>query len=124
MSAAIDPHDGFGISARQWRRRVFAATWLSYAGYYFCRKPFFIAKPALSEELGWDPVMLGYIGTAYLIAYTLGQFVSGLALANGTDVLLSYGVNDCEARLAALPLERVWGLLRPLAPDAPAICER
>ncbi len=79
MSAAIDPHDGFGISARQWRRRVFAATWLSYAGYYFCRKPFFIAKPALSEELGWDPAMLGYIGTAYLVAYTIGQFIAGAA---------------------------------------------
>ena len=64
---------------RQWRRRVFAATWLSYAGYYFCRKPFFIAKPALSEELGWDPAMLGYIGTAYLVAYTVGQFIAGAA---------------------------------------------
>jgi len=64
---------------RQWRRRVFTATWLSYAGYYFCRKPFFIAKPALSEELGWDPAMLGYIGTAYLIAYTVGQFIAGAA---------------------------------------------
>ena len=73
MSAAIEPQ------ARQWRRRVFAATWLSYAGYYFCRKPFFIAKPALSEELGWDPVMLGYIGTAYLVAYTIGQFIAGAA---------------------------------------------
>ena len=64
---------------RHWRRRVFAATWLSYAGFYFCRKPFFIAKPALSEELGWDPAMLGYIGTAYLVAYTIGQFIAGAA---------------------------------------------
>ena len=73
MSEAIDPQ------VRQWRRRVFAATWLSYAGFYFCRKPFFIAKPALSEELGWDPATLGYIGTAYLVAYTVGQFIAGAA---------------------------------------------
>jgi len=73
VSEAIDPQ------VRQWRRRVFAATWLSYAGFYFCRKPFFIAKPALSEELGWDPATLGYIGTAYLVAYTVGQFIAGAA---------------------------------------------
>ena len=73
MSEAIDPQ------VRQWRRRVFAATWLSYAGFYFCRKPFFIAKRALSEELGWDPATLGYIGTAYLVAYTVGQFIAGAA---------------------------------------------
>ncbi len=73
MTTAMDPQ------MRQWRRRVFAATWLSYAGYYFCRKPFFLAKPALSEELGWDPTLLGYIGTAYLIAYTVGQFIAGAA---------------------------------------------
>ena len=61
------------------------------------------------------------------------QFISGLALsptpplpAGGSTVrnysataanpalLMSYGVNDCEARLAKLPLNRVWSMLRPL----------
>ena len=59
------------------------------------------------------------------------QFVSGLVLAhahpNGSvtpartawpappsRLLLSYGVNDCEARLAEIPLARVWELLSPL----------
>jgi sugar phosphate permease len=62
---------------RHWRRRVFAATWLSYFGYYFCRKPFFITKAALGEELGWDATQLGILGSAFLIAYTVGQFVAG-----------------------------------------------
>jgi len=70
---AIDP------TMRSWRRRVFAATWLSYAGFYFCRKPFFIAKPALSEELGWNAETLGYLGTAYLVSYAAGQFLAGWA---------------------------------------------
>ena len=26
---------------RPWQIRIFAATWLAYAGYYFCRKPFY-----------------------------------------------------------------------------------
>ena len=62
-----------------WRWRVFAATWLSYAGFYFCRKPFSIVKATLGEELAFDATTLGAIGTAYLISYTLGQFVAGAA---------------------------------------------
>jgi hypothetical protein len=27
---------------------------------------------------------------------------------------MSYGVNDCEARLGALPMRKVWEMLRPL----------
>ena len=34
----------------QWRRRVFASTWLAYFGFYFCRKPFFLLKKELEEE--------------------------------------------------------------------------
>lgn len=64
---------------RNWRRRVFAATWLSYAGLYFCRKPFFIAKASLEEAWGWDPAVLGYVGIAYLISYAFGQFVAAAA---------------------------------------------
>ena len=43
------------------------------------------------------------------------QFVSGL-LVRGDDLVLAYGVNDCEARLSAIPLSRVRSMLRPLAP--------
>ena len=48
------------------------------------------------------------------------QFISGLAHAaerapvGGRAVLLAYGVNDCEARVVRLPLERVWEMLTPL----------
>jgi hypothetical protein len=65
------------------------------------------------------------------------QFVSGLALVaaddyatlnhtqrseradsrspRGAQLLLSYGVNDCEAKLAHVSLERIWGMLKPLS---------
>jgi sugar phosphate permease len=62
-----------------WRRRVFAATWLSYFGFYFCRKPFYVAKAEFEESFNWSPSVLGWIGVAYLVAYAFGQFTSGWA---------------------------------------------
>lgn len=78
---------------RSWRWRVFAATWLCYAGYYFCRKPFSIAKGQLADDLHLDASTLGTIGAAYLIAYALGQFLAG-ALGNryGGRVMLLSGM--------------------------------
>src|SRR6185436_11831405 len=61
---------------RSWRIKVFAATWLSYVGFYFCRKPFSAAKSAIGAEFGWDAVTLGNIWAAYLIAYAIGQFLA------------------------------------------------
>lgn len=62
---------------KRWRVRVFSATWLSYFGYYFCRKPYYIAKSSLEESFGIDPTILGYLGLSYLLAYTIGQFLAG-----------------------------------------------
>lgn len=60
-----------------WRWRVFAATWLCYAGFYFARKPFYIVKADLGERLQLSAATLGTIGAVYLIAYTIGQFLAG-----------------------------------------------
>ena len=41
------------------------------------------------------------------------QFVAGLAVEpGGRHLLLSYGVNDCSARVGHIGLERVLGMLR------------
>ena len=43
------------------------------------------------------------------------QFVSGLTLApSGRELLLSYGINDCEAKVVKMPLSRMWAMLQPL----------
>lgn len=78
---------------RQWRWRIFASTWLCYAGYYFCRKPFYIVKSSLGHELQFDATALGLIGSVYLVAYTIGQFASG-ALGNrlGARAMLLAGM--------------------------------
>lgn len=61
---------------RAWRHKVFAATWLSYVGFYFCRKPFNVAKSAIGAEAGFSATTLGNIGAVYLVAYAIGQFAA------------------------------------------------
>lgn len=62
---------------RAWRTKVFVATWLSYVGFYFCRKPFSVAKNAIEVQNGWEQaVTVGNIWAAYLIAYAIGQLLA------------------------------------------------
>lgn len=61
---------------RRWRLSVFVSTWLSYAGYYFCRKPFYNAKATLGLDLGLSAAQLAHVGTGYLTTYAVGQFSS------------------------------------------------
>ena len=68
--------EALSASHRSWRGKIFAATWLSYVGFYFCRKPFSAAKGAIGIETGWSATTLGNIWAAYLIAYAIGQFVA------------------------------------------------
>lgn len=63
---------------RSWQVRIFIATWVAYAGYYFCRKPFYVVKGTLTETFSWSPEDLAFVGSAYLIAYAIGQFSTGL----------------------------------------------
>ncbi len=84
------------------RARVFAATWLSYAGFYFCRKVFGVVKGPLKVELGVDDLGVSHLFTAYLVSYMLGQFAAawlgqrlssrrvllgGMVVAAGANVL-------------------------------------
>ena len=62
---------------RAWRTKVFLATWLSYVGFYFCRKPFSVAKDAIEVQNHWEKtVTVGNVMAAYLIAYAIGQFLA------------------------------------------------
>ncbi|MGV8090606.1 MAG: MFS transporter [Mangrovibacterium sp.] len=59
------------------RWQIFGITWLSYAGFYFCRKNFSVAMPFFSHDLHISNMTLANIITAYSIMYMVGQFVSG-----------------------------------------------
>jgi MFS transporter, OPA family, glycerol-3-phosphate transporter len=66
---------------RRWRVQTFAVTWIIYAGFYFTRQAFSVAKLGILE----DPVLsttlsksvLANLDAAYLAAYAAGQFVWG-----------------------------------------------
>lgn len=81
---------------REWRVKVFASTWLSYVGFYFCRKPFSAAKAPMGLETGWSATTLGNIWAAYLVAYAIGQFVAawmGTRLGPRKNVLLGMALS-------------------------------
>lgn len=82
------------ISAyRPWQIKILIATWLAYAGYYFCRKPFYVAKASMSEAMGLGAFDLAQIGTAYLVAYMVGQFSSAFfGRKMGPRILLLAGM--------------------------------
>ena len=63
-------------SYRPWQIKILTATWLTYAGYYFCRKAFYVVKADLAETLGLTTIHLAHLGTAYLVFYMIGQFSS------------------------------------------------
>ncbi len=75
LRAGQSPED-LARAYRPWQARILAATWLAYAGYYFCRKPFYVAKADMGSALGFSSVELAHLGTAYLAAYAVGQFSS------------------------------------------------
>ena len=63
---------------RIWRVRILSATWLSYAGFYFCRKNFAIVKSSVQDALQITTSELAHVYTAYLVAYMAGQFLTSL----------------------------------------------
>ena len=65
----------------RWRWRIFGITWLAYAGFYFTRKGFSVAKLGLLEDpaVGLSPIMASNIDIAFSVAYGLGQFLWGMS---------------------------------------------
>lgn len=78
MNAATSPGTG-QPRFRNYQVRIFLATWLAYAGYYFCRMNFYVVKATLQDQLGLSTTQLGHLGTAYLVGYMVGQFGSASA---------------------------------------------
>jgi len=68
------------LGDRRWlpQHRIFLATWLSYAGFYFCRKNFSVLMPLLARDEGFRADQLAQALFVYSLAYVAGQFSSGL----------------------------------------------
>jgi sugar phosphate permease len=64
---------------KSWQLRIFITIWLTYGSFYLCRANMSFALPGLSAEFGYSKTMLGLLGTALFIMYSIGQFVNGAA---------------------------------------------
>src|SRR4029453_2573995 len=65
-------------SQRQWRWRIFAVTWLAYAGFYLCRKNLSVTMPLIAKEMQFTPLQLANVVFGYSLLYAVGQFGFGL----------------------------------------------
>jgi sugar phosphate permease len=82
------------------QRRVFLITWITYAGFYFCRKNLSITLPLLQQISGLDGLKLANVVFGYTLCYVCGQFVCGLLSDRigaksvvGAGLLLAVGAN-------------------------------
>ena len=76
-AAGALPFNG-GSSLATQKRTIFLLTWVTYAGYYFCRKNVSIALPLLEGAKGISHLDLANIVFGYSLFYALGQFVCGI----------------------------------------------
>lgn len=63
---------------KHWRMRIFYSMFLGYVFYYFTRKSFVFAMPAIMEQLHFDKGQLGLIGTIFSLTYGISKFFSGV----------------------------------------------
>lgn len=63
---------------RYWRLRIFYSMFIGYVFYYFTRKSFTFAMPALMADLGYNKAQLGILGSMLYITYGLSKFASGV----------------------------------------------
>lgn len=63
---------------KYWRIRLMYSMLIGYAFYYFTRKSFTIAMPALIAELGFEKTQMGILGTVFAVTYGLSKFTSGI----------------------------------------------
>jgi OPA family glycerol-3-phosphate transporter-like MFS transporter len=105
-------------SYRRLQWRVLAATMFCYLFYYTGRQSFGFAIPGIQAELGLGKRELGFVSTALLWSYALGQAVNG-NLADkfggrrmvGFGAMLSCGLNWLVSFAQGLPgLMVPWGL--------------
>src|SRR5262245_36415046 len=88
------------------RMPIFAATWLSYAGFYTTRKEAFSLKKPIMSALGVDADGVSSLITTYLVAYAIGQFVAAWLsrrMSNKRQLLLGMPTSVvCNLALGAL----------------------
>lgn len=62
---------------KYWRLRIFLGMYVGYIFFYFTRKSFTFAMPALVANLGLDKGQLGILASILSLTYGISKFVSG-----------------------------------------------
>ncbi|MDB6096356.1 MAG: putative sugar phosphate permease, partial [Francisellaceae bacterium] len=62
---------------KYWRIRIFYSMYIGYVFFYFSRKSFTFAMPALMNDLGFSTKQLGLLNTVLYITYGISKFTSG-----------------------------------------------
>ncbi len=98
---------------RHWRTKIFAASWLLYAAYYFCRKNFSVVMPAMAEVSGLNAFDLAHLVFAYSLLYSLGQFLAGILTDRfgGRRVAVGGALISVGANLLMTWTTGYWGLI-------------
>lgn len=65
-----------------WRIHILISMYVGYAVFYFTRKSFNFAMPAMIVDLGMTKGDIGIIGTLFYLTYGFSKFVSGIASDN------------------------------------------
>jgi OPA family glycerol-3-phosphate transporter-like MFS transporter len=95
--------DANSARLRRYRAQVFTATWLSYAGFYLCRKVYAVVKQPLKLQFGFDDEHVAAPWTIYLVTYMLGQFLAAwLGRRMESRRVLAYGMSVAAACNVAL----------------------
>src|ERR1700744_2300694 len=82
------------------QRKIFAVTWVTYSGFYFCRKNLSIVLPLLAGVAGLRSIQLANIVFGYSLFYAIGPFGLGFLSDRigpkrvvGTGLLIIVGSN-------------------------------
>ena len=79
-----------------------------------CERVQFVSGIVAEEE--------GLVEAAHAAWSNATRAAGGTWAQEGQALLLSYGVNDCEARVARISLSHVRRLLRPLSDSSGTVC--
>ena len=69
----------------KWRMKIFLSMFFGYVIFYTCRKNISVALPMIQQDLGYNTVQLGLLGSSLYFSYAIGKFVNGV-IADNTNV--------------------------------------
>lgn len=74
----IQDSDEVRAQYKYWRWRIFYGMYIGYIFYYFARKSFTFAMPALMQDLGFQISELGILSSILAVTYGASKFLSGI----------------------------------------------